>query len=308
MRRVLGDRRPGLVIAAAREAGQDDHAARQLGDRGDEIGDRRHAAGDAGGDHRMGRRHGGASAAACAAQHAVAPLGGIEAAVAGERVRPVLAHDVEEAEHLLPMLGMLIGDERSELVERCRLRPDTSSRKRASSAASGAAWPGASGPVPCAAAPGEDEPRQQQPAAQLRHGGRDVDSIRAALRRRGSRARRRRDRPPARGAAAAARGPRSRAGTPRASARARRAASAAEWCMRASASGSPPDSARSPAARHRGTARRAGWCRAAPRSALDPVRVEPRLGERQSGRRADMEPFAVMDDAGDAARRDRPVP
>ena len=122
VRRVLGDLPPGLVVAVARDAGQDDHPVRQRGDGGDEIGDRRQAAGDAGGDDRMRRRM-MEPVIRLRPQHAVAPLGRVETADLGERKRPIFAHDIEECEHPLPMLGVLLRHERGEIVERARLPP-----------------------------------------------------------------------------------------------------------------------------------------------------------------------------------------
>ena len=99
-RRRLGvaDRVPAGVVEILVEAGQDDGAVRQAGDRLQQLRGRRDRAGRAGGDDRARRRPRRRAARASARISVSRRADGIDAAVLGEMRRPVLGDDLQEIE------------------------------------------------------------------------------------------------------------------------------------------------------------------------------------------------------------------
>jgi hypothetical protein len=166
MRRVPADLRPLRRGARAVEAGEDHRALRHVGDDADQGFERRNAAGEAGGDDRVTRRH-RAPLGGLARDQAVAALGRVERAFRLEDRRPLARQDVEETQHGLPVLGKLgrgqipepgkIGALGRRRVDQARERP----RQRGGLA--GKQRVGA-----LARAPLEHQPGQQQRPAQFR--------------------------------------------------------------------------------------------------------------------------------------------
>ncbi len=114
---MLGDRRPAFGVEMQIEARQHDGALRQPRHGGHQLHRRRHRAGDAGDDHRAGRRR-VAEALGFGEDGLVAPRGRRQQLLLGEIRRPEGGDDLEEFERALPVLGVFVRHQRGEAVER----------------------------------------------------------------------------------------------------------------------------------------------------------------------------------------------
>ena len=110
------DCRPAFGIEMAIQPGQDDRAGRQGRDSRQQIGGRRNAAGRTRGDHRVARRCLFPIAPQPLKQQ-VAPRRRIDFAVLGQNRRPVLGHDLQEVESLLPVRRQFGGRQIRQAVE-----------------------------------------------------------------------------------------------------------------------------------------------------------------------------------------------
>ena len=114
---MLGDRRPAFGVEMQIEARQHDGALRQARHGGHQLHRRRHRAGDAGDDHRAGRRR-VAETLGFGEDRLVAPRGRRQQLFLGEIRRPEGGDDLEEFERALPVLGVFVRHQCGEAVER----------------------------------------------------------------------------------------------------------------------------------------------------------------------------------------------
>ncbi len=114
---MLADRRPALRVEMQIEARQHDGALRQPRHGGHQLDRRRHRAGDAGDDHRAGRRR-VAESPGLGEDRLIAPRRRRQQFFLGKVRRPEGGDDFEELERALPVLGIFVRHQRGEAVKR----------------------------------------------------------------------------------------------------------------------------------------------------------------------------------------------